>query len=120
MALTWLKQHMKYTRSSSGHNTIKYTMNSWVLIDYIFCMVSVLVMLSSILLNIPTSHLYLMSLPEQEWVQYHQIYNEFLNSDWLYFLQHGISIGYEILCHILSKVSHNTPFHFFATLTGFQ
>ena len=61
-----------------------------------------------------------MSLPEHEWVQYHQIYIEFLNSDWLYFLQHGISIGYEILCNILSKVSHNTPFHFFATLVGFQ
>ena len=34
----------------------------------------------------------------------------FLNPDWLYFLQHGISIGYEILCHI------SIPIHFFATL----
>ena len=53
-----------------GCNTIKYTLNSWILIDYIF---------------------------------------------------YGmLSVGYVTLYNILSKVSHNIPFHFFATLVGFQ
>ena len=51
-------------------NTIKYTLNSCILIDFIF---------------------------------------------------YGMpSVGYVTLYDILSKVSHNIPFHFFATPVGFQ